>query len=346
MKLLIGDFSSYKAIVLCRYIKKNYHDISVLTYDSRKYTKYIRSKYSDKHFIIDNAMIEQELQRLIKENDIDFLFPVINESIPSILENKVSFGKTLDYIGDLKSYHILNDKSVLFEVAKSLDVKVPEKFEDIASARVPFVVKPTNLSSAKGVKYIFSDDEKPVEMNVDSQIIQEYVEGAGVGYSFYCKEGEILNGYGHKRLSEYPVSGGSSNYRASYVDERMHEMSSKIVRKISYSGFAMFEFKLTENNELYLLEVNPRIWGSVGQGLANNINYFEGILGTSDRIVKKVKEVNTYLSPLIYVSFFKYMLRFNFKPVFEFISNIFKNKPDVSLIRDPKGYVSVILRKL
>ena len=63
-------------------------------------------------------------------------------------------------------------------------------------------------------------------------------------------------------------------YREPFDDDRMVECTKKILEKTHWSGFAMFEFKLTEDNEIYLIEVNPRIWGSINQGLKNGFNYF------------------------------------------------------------------------
>ena len=348
MKILIGEISSYKAIVISRYLKHNYTDIKIFSYDKRKFTQKIRSKYSDKHFCISSNDFEKELSLIIKEFDIDFFFPVINESLSNLWYNKNLFGKSLDYLGDFKSYTLLNDKLLLHDLAKKLNILVPKRYENTAQAKIPYVIKPINLSSAKGVRYINNTKDIPEKIDLKNIIIQQYVKGDGVGFSFYSKNGIISNGFGHKRLCEYPISGGSSTYRTNYKDDRMFEAATKIVKHLNYTGFAMFEFKLTNDNELYLLEVNPRIWGSIYQGLANGKNYFEEILGKPDLVkqLSQSKDKNTYLAPLLYLSLFKYALKFNFKPLLSFISNMAFNKSDVKLVSDPKGYLSTILRKV
>ena len=178
-------------------------------------------------------------------------------------------------------------------------------------------------------------------------IIQEYIQGEGVGYSVFAKKGKIVSGFGHKRLAEYPVSGGSSVYRENYENEEIRSVSEKIVIATQWSGFAMFEFKLTPDNEIYLIEVNPRIWGSINQGLQNGVNYFEEILGKST-LVRNTDKVNikTYLSPLIYLSLLKYLQHVNFKPLLTFIGNVFYNRADVNIFSDFKGWFGTILRKL
>ena len=127
----------------------------------------------------------------------------------------------------------------------------------------------------------------------------------------------------------------------------MVDIASKIVGHLNYTGFAMFEFKLTSENEIFLIEVNPRIWGSVNQGLANGVNFFEGILGKADKLISKTKrEKKTYLSPLFYLSLIKYVAKFEFRPIYYFFKNIRNNKADVCLFNDPRGYTSLLLRKI
>jgi len=348
MKVLVGEISSYKAIVIARFIKKNYKDAIIYTYGKRRLSKFIRSKYSDKFFYIHPVFFESELKAIIEEYEIDYFFPVINNSLSVLLKYKDKYGKSLDYIGDDKAYSILNNKSSLHVLAKSLGIKVPETYENIQQAVIPCVVKPTNLSSAIGVEYIFKESEKS-KISIkeyDNHLIQDYIKGTGVGYSFYCKNGIINTGYGHRRLAEYPISGGSSTYRTRYDNYKMHDIASKIVKKLNYTGFAMFEFKLTKDNELYLLEVNPRIWGSINQGLEEGrINYFEEILGVSTQMKSGEIVKNTYI-PLVYLSIFHSVIRFKFGLLFLFLANIFINKSDVNLLIDPKGYLSMILRKL
>jgi len=349
MNILLGEVSSYKAIVIAKYLKKNYEDITIYTYDKKKHSNYVRTKYSDQHFYININYFGSELQMIIKKYKIDFFFPVINNSISIILKDKKKYGDTLNYVDDIHMFNTLNDKFKLQDLALQLGVKAPNTFDSLESASIPFVVKPPNLSSAVGVRYVFSENDRAkLKVKYKDCIIQEYIKGTGVGYSFYCKKGVIAHGYGHKRLSEFPVKGGASTYRTYYHNNLMHDMASIIVEHLNYTGFAMFEFKLTKDGQLYLLEVNPRIWGSINQGMADgNVNYFEEILGPATKNIEKHhKSITTYI-PLIYASLLGYIFRLKFKPVYRFfISNIFRNKSDVGLFDDPLGYTSTILRKL
>ena len=354
MIILIGSASSYKAIVVAEYIKENYPEIFIIGIESKRKYKIFHSKYFDK-IIIDinflNEKHEECIKKIMINEAIEIYIPIDSSEFNRIFNNDIlSNIKQLSFLGDIDSYHLLNSKDKLYELCIELGVQVPKSYYNkIDEIKIGTVVKPINLSSSKGVCYIKGNDD--IERSIQeikkygNFIVQEYIAGNGVGYSVYAKKGEIIEGYGHKRLSEYPVSGGSSNYRTSFYHNDIRKIVEVIIKATKWTGFAMFEFKVTDDNSLYLIEVNPRIWGSINQGLQNGINYFSDIFGEIDNFKRK-KEYNTYLSPILYISLIKYIYRFNFKPILEFLGNLDKNKVDVSLLRDPLGYLSMILRRL
>lgn len=351
MKILLGEISSYKAIVIAKYIKEYYPSICICTYDFRKYTSLFKTKYSDKHYVLGNQGDNEYLKaisKIIEEEDIEYFFPVHSDYIGLILENRNIFAESLSYLGNFNIYQKLHNKKNLLQIAYDLDIRVPKRYKDFKEAEIPFIGKPKEGSSAEGVFYILSDKDKNKYSNqkFENYIFQEYVEGKGCGYSVYAENGKIKIGYGHIRLAEFPVSGGSSVYRDSFYKKEMKEIAEKILEEIPWTGFAMFEFKLTPKGEIVLIEVNPRIWGSINQGLQNEINYFEPIFGKSIKQDKQKKAIKTFLSPQVYLTFILYFLKGNFKPFIGFIKNIGRNKSDISIWDDPKGWFSVILRKI
>lgn len=265
MKILLGEISSYKAIVIAEYLKSNYNDIFIFTYDYLKYTSKFRTKYSDRHFCLEASCGQKYIDELAKiciNNEIDFFIPIHSDNIGAILNNKKLFGNTLNYIGNYNDYLTLHNKDELQSLARGLGIDTPVSFYSFNQATVPFVLKPNDKSSAKGVIYFKSEKEKTNFNigNLENFILQEYIEGFGCGYSVFVENGKILVGYGHKRIAEFPVSGGSSVYRTSFFDSRMQQIAEKIFEKVPWSGFAMIEFKYTPDNRLVLIEVNPRIW--------------------------------------------------------------------------------------
>lgn len=93
-------------------------------------------------------------------------------------------------------------------------------------------------------------------------MVQEYLPGSGCGCSVIAKEGKVIAWIGHRRLREYPVSGGPSSCCVAIDDRCLLEWSQKLVAATNHSGPAMFEFKEDAEGNPRLLECNPRIWGS------------------------------------------------------------------------------------
>jgi predicted ATP-grasp superfamily ATP-dependent carboligase len=348
MKLLIGEISSPKAIVVCRYIKMNYPDAEVISYDYKSFTNKIRTKYSDKHYVISQDDKITGLSHLVEKESIDIFIPVMSSEIEELLSQREKFGHSLDYTGSLEAYRTLHYKNNLMELASSLNVRIPKTYNTIAEAARPYIIKPVNASSAKGVRYILNEREHLKAMNEfvpGDFVIQEYIKGFGAGYSSFCRNGKIITGYGHRRLAEYPVTGGSSVYRCAYSSNEMYEINKKILEEVNWSGFCMTEFKIKSNNEAYLIEVNPRIWGSIYQGLTEGINYFEPLLGKTVNNRFNRKKCNTYLSPLIYSALLKYLLMGVLSPIFKFFTDFHKST-DVSLFSDFNGFLSIIVKKI
>ena len=349
--ILVGEISSYKSIVIAKFLKQAYPQMKIVGYDYKRFTKAFHTKYCENIFLIENPKKNKQnhihfLSEIIRNYKIDLFIPVDSGMYGEYIKSKRLFGTAFLYVGEYAIYEQLHDKSKSQELAKNLSIRIPEIYKNISDAKIPFVVKPTNLSSSKGVKYIFSEKQR-LKLKLNSQneyVFQEYVQGVGCGFSVFAKNGEIQIGSGHIRLAELPVSGGSSVYRDNFNNQEMINIASKILRYTKWSGFAMFEFKLTPENEIVLIEVNPRIWGSINQGLQNGTNYFETLLGKTKVTYKQ--PVKTYLSPTLYLSLLKYLFRLQFKPIITFFSNLKKNHVDVNFFSDPKGYLSMLLRKV
>ncbi len=337
-----------------------YPDYEILAYDNKHLIRFIHTNYI-KHcvrlpFRSLDAYIEA-LAAYVRDNDIDVLLPVHSDYIGAILQRKDLFGHALDWVGQYSDYIRLHEKDQLMAIAASLGLRVPKNYTSIAEAEVPFVVKPTNLSSAKGVRYCISEANNQLinaalaDINSSNNyIIQEYISGQGCGYEVYCRNGKILTEYGHIRLAEWPISGGSSVLRGRYIHPDMRPMAKKILSAVPWTGFAMFEFKLTPSGELVLIEVNPRIWGSINQALQDGAPLFEPILGPflldqQSPINNDQSPIRTCLFPQSWFAMMAYAIKGRWDIVRDFWKNRKRTRMDVSFWSDPLGLISMVLRK-
>jgi predicted ATP-grasp superfamily ATP-dependent carboligase len=108
-------------------------------------------------------------------------------------------------------------------------------------------------------------------------MIQECIprEGSGYGASFLFDEQSCLKaGFVHKRLREYPVTGGASTLRVSIRHDDIYDMARTLLEKIGWFGVAMVEFKIDPRDGLpKLMEINPRFWGSLSLAIHAGVNF-------------------------------------------------------------------------
>jgi hypothetical protein len=229
MRVLIGEISSYKAIVIARYIRQYYPKIELLAYDNNPLLQYIHSRYVDDCTYISYTTLTEYIEKLadhVRNNNVDIFIPVHSDYIGTILQHKHLFGRSLDYQGSYSDYIRLHEKDQLMQLARNLQIKTPKEYTLLTDAPIPFVLKPTNLSSAKGIKYIKTNKDKINLSSIPKGLIcQEYIQGQGCGYEVYCQNGNIVTEYGHLRLAEWPITGGSSVLRTGYIHPDMRPIA-------------------------------------------------------------------------------------------------------------------------
>ena len=182
----------------------------------------------------------------------------------------------------------LNDKALVHRRCRELGIPVPKQYAGIP-ARYPVVVKP-RCGEKYGLKaadrYWIAEDEpawrsamRAVSAWDPDPIVQEKLEGDGVGISLLLgKDGSLLSALCHRRIREYPISGGPSSCCESFYDGRLIETARRLLHSFGFQGLAMVEFK-----DGRVLEVNPRIWGSFPltekTGSPMVLNYLYGAMG-------------------------------------------------------------------
>ena len=149
----------------------------------------------------------------------------------------------------------------------------------------PIVIK-GRKESAKGiVDYAHSADELVVKFGTMCQkfeltdptqhpILQEYVAGHGAGFFALYDHGEIKRMFMHRRIREYPPSGGPSCCAESFYDERLLDTGKRLLDGLKWHGIAMVEcrFDPVENN-YKVIEINPKFWGSLELALAAGADF-------------------------------------------------------------------------
>ncbi len=232
------------------------------------------------------------------------------------------------------------DKWKTCELARRLDIPIPESHcpetvEEVralaADWRGGCVIKPRKTSGSRGMAFVDDPgDIEPVWQRVSREfprpIVQKRMDASGDAFGVFVlidEAGELLGLFGHKRLREYPISGGPSTLCKSHRDEALIERSLRLLREIDFHGVAMVEYKVDRvSGEAMLLEINPRFWGSIGLAIAAGVDfprlYHQTVAGLETRPVLEYTP-DTYgrwLFPGDLLHFLKNPNRFGLEPSF------------------------------
>jgi predicted ATP-grasp superfamily ATP-dependent carboligase len=95
-------------------------------------------------------------------------------------------------------------------------------------------------------------------------LIQEFVPGWGEGLFLAAARGRPLARFAHRRLREKPPGGGVAVLCESIEpDEELARAGERVLERLAWHGVAMLEFRRTREGRAVLMELNPRLWGSL-----------------------------------------------------------------------------------
>lgn len=297
MSVLLTNASAPKGVVVTQSLGRK--EIEITTSDCDRLSPAFFSKYSRYHFLYADPVkspveFVNSIQNHLKRRKIDVLMPVNSKETLIISKNKDKFTPyTKVPFEDFDKMMQLNDKNETMKIALELDIRVPRTFnlknitelqEISKTIEYPVVIKLRNATSSVGLSYAHCAEEliskykrTITKFNLipsNYPILQEYIPGNGYGVSMLYNQGDIRAMFTHKRLREYPITGGPSTYRISVRHPEMEYMAKKLLDHVGWHGVAMVEFKLDErNNKPVLIEVNPRFWGSVYQAIAAGVDF-------------------------------------------------------------------------
>lgn len=297
MTAIVTTAASAKALIVTRSLGRK--GIKVITADHRKYALASLSKYSNSFFLYPSPRTNPEgfidtLEKYARVNQPEVLIPTHSEDTYIIAKHKARLSRYMKLpVHDYETIMEVNDKGRITEIAEKLGVPVPRtrqprdlgELDKIAGElQYPVVIKLRGMTSSVGLSYArsaadliskYSSTVATFKLEPgDYPIVQEYIPGDGYGVSMLYNNGELRAQFTHKRIREYPISGGPSTCRVSVRHPEMEGYARTILEHFRWHGVAMVEFKMDRRTGVpYLLEVNPRIWGSINQAIQSGVDF-------------------------------------------------------------------------
>lgn len=187
------------------------------------------------------------------------------------------------------------DKERTLQHAQAVEVPVPGSrlltASDAAELDAPYprVLKPTHSKVRLNGRWetlapavVSSADERNEVLDAWLPHVsvqeQEYVQGVGAGVNVLFDHGTLHWRFCYERVHEVPLTGGGSAYRKSIApDAAMIDAARRLLEPLNWHGVAMVEFKRRADGSLALMEVNPRLWGSLALPIACGVDFPRGL---------------------------------------------------------------------
>ena len=221
------------------------------------------------------------------------LVPMEEASLLALAEHQDRFAEYAYFLfPDLDKLRIALSKRQTMALAQQLGLPFPvtvasDDIDTFVESALAFpheelVLKPIRGSGSMGVIYLSRGDlhAEGLRQHWEAHgplLIQERVPAAGeaIGASLVMdREGTCLACFCHKRLQQYPPTGGPSTSRVSIQHPEVAAMSTRLLQALDWRGVAMVEWKMhPETGRPMLMEINPRFWGSLELGMRAGVDF-------------------------------------------------------------------------
>ncbi len=259
-----------------------------------------RSRYVHNRFVLPaqtNAEFLEWIARIQTEHRYDLVIPSTEVSLRSLMA--LPEGDEIRQRAVLSSnasLEIALNKEETNRLAAQLGISIPASVlyttldQVLPVNRFPVVLKP--LSSKVYVDGRLQTFEATVvsDENKRAAVLgallphtpvqeQEYIRGTGVGIELLFSHGRKQWHFAHERVHEFPLTGGASTYRRSMTPPpRVLRAAETLLEALEWHGVAMVEFKMRQDGAFWLMEINPRLWGSLALSIDAGVNFPLGLL--------------------------------------------------------------------
>jgi predicted ATP-grasp superfamily ATP-dependent carboligase len=279
VKVLVTDGANRVALAVVRALGRAGHEVRVTETPRRAVPR--PASFDSRH--VRRAIVAEDPRAAAE--DADVIVPVSSNTVLAMA------GLPRTALPDARTLRRANSRDLLLPLARSLGLDVPRTWVPRDAAELkraadevgfPAVVKfrtDEGLFLDPADRYAIVRDRDELMLaygrlgaTQERPLIQEFVEGEGRGWSALYDRGRLVAQLSHRRLREYPVTGGPSTACESVRDPAMEAAGRALLEALEWHGVAMVEFKRS-GGRVVLMEINPRFWGSLPLGLACGINF-------------------------------------------------------------------------
>jgi predicted ATP-grasp superfamily ATP-dependent carboligase/CelD/BcsL family acetyltransferase involved in cellulose biosynthesis len=307
MKVLVTDGHNRAALAVTRSLGRAGHEVTVAAphlsalAHSSKYCA-DRATYPDPVHDPDGFL--EAIVSLVRDRGITCVMPISDITTFLVTGSRDRFEPHCAVpFADAAIIARAADKLDLISTASRIGVPVPQSVvvkspDAIPSHGIefPLVIKPWRSRirtshgwSSTSVSHAANQDELRRDLSERQPhdfpvMLQERIEGPGVGVFACYDRGRPVAVFSHRRLREKPPWGGVSVLCESVeLPQTIRDYATAILDAIHWQGVAMVEFKMDRRDgRPKLMEINGRFWGSLQLAIDSGVDFPLILLQTVD----------------------------------------------------------------
>lgn len=286
MKIALVNPTDRAGLAICRSLGQAGHQMKHLRFGVRP-TIADQSRYCIRHVSIGNPSIDldKSAARLVSElTDVNYVMPITDGAVELLYHVKNVIEPRIlgpDYEALQRAKNKYAAIALTAPWIKAPPTRLLERHSDASDVSYPCFAKPifsshvfdgkligTSVSlirSAEQLEHKRRDTPVPI-------LVQAPISGPGIGINFVSFQGRLLGVSVTERLHEPGYGGGSSYRRSGKVTDGIVEIAKGVSAALCWTGMMMIECKL-HGTELYLMELNPRPWGSINLSIFAGVDY-------------------------------------------------------------------------
>ena len=293
-RVLIIDGDGTQTLPIVRDLYRKGHSVHILYAKKMSYgyaTRYAERKVRT-HPVSDEKGFLGFLQNYVEDCGIDVCIAMSDKAAMVLSKNRETIRTMCRVVApSFGSFMNGYDKNALMAVCeengiphpKTLDMRDVEPIA-LSEAWFPAILKPNMTTGGRGMRLV--EDNKALERvlgEITKQYgdchLQEKIPSGGRQFKvqiFVAENGEMVASSVIHKQRFYPVSGGSSCFSTTVIDDGLVEICYAVLKKVRWEGFA--DFDLIEDPRdgiVKILEINPRIPASIQSVSDSGLDYGE-----------------------------------------------------------------------
>lgn len=231
--------------------------------------RFVYQNYIPELPFVDDEKFVQEINRIIEQYAIHFIFPA-HDSVVLKLAQQASHLKATVITSAVDTCKIARSKKATYQALEAV-VRVPKMFQPTEALPFPVFLKPDVGQGSKGT--LRADNQAAVDAALEKDptlLVLEYLPGEEFTVDCFTDRHGTLR-YAAPRVRQRITNGISVN-SVSVTNEEATAIAQTINAALRFRGVWFFQVKRAEDGQLTLLEIAPRVAGTMAVSRIRGVN--------------------------------------------------------------------------